>query len=199
MAIPAANKHPLADATDNELLMLHCQYHAGAFRELVERHGAMVLSVCRQTLRHEQDAEDAFQATFLILARKAHRLQALNSLAAWLHTVALRTSLRAAKRARRRQTEPLTDTADGSNPLEEIHGREMQRVLHQELARLPTRYRNALVLAYLEGHSREQTARRLDCRLPVDDRLCAWGAPHHPRNSPHRRVQDVQPTRMMTL
>ena len=75
---------------------------AGAFDELLRRHGNLVFGVCRRVLRHQQDAEDAFQATFLVLTRKARQLQAQESVAGWLHTVARHIALRARVAAARR-------------------------------------------------------------------------------------------------
>ncbi len=178
MKPPTPHEHRLADATDNELLMLHCRGEQQALAEILHRHAAMVLCVCRRTLRHEQDAEDAFQATFLILTRKASQLTTLHSLAAWLHKVARRTAVRAARRRQQQRVEPLADMASSDQLLEEIHSREMQRVVHQELDRIPARYRDALVLAYLEGRTRRQTAEQLDCSDATVKGLLARGKRH---------------------
>ncbi len=135
-----------------------------AFRQLVERHATMLMSVCRRISRNEEDAEDAFQATLLILAARAHRLTNVTSLAAWLHRVAYRTSARAARRRARRhesslQEEPPVATHDA---LQQIHVRELQQIMHEELQNIPGRYRDAIVLCDLEGHTRAQAADQLD-------------------------------------
>ena len=155
-----------AEPTDNELLMLfalHRDEHA--FRQLFERHAALVMSVCRQVAWDEQDAEDAFQATLLILGSRANRLLQVTSLGGWLHRVAYRAALRAARRRGRRREGPLADepAMKEGDALEEIHSRELQQVLHEELQHLPLRYRNAIVLCDLEGNTRTQAAERLDC------------------------------------
>ena len=95
---------PSADLPDGELLRryLACRDEA-AFAALVERHGPMVLSVCQAVLRHRQDAEDAFQASFLVLARRAAAIRQGDSLAGWLHAVARRLALKARAATLRRQ------------------------------------------------------------------------------------------------
>jgi RNA polymerase sigma factor (sigma-70 family) len=132
-----------------------------SFAPLVERHGRMVLGLCHRVLGHAQDAEDAFQATFLALARGAHRIRRPESLAAWLHGVALRLARKA--RARRRRPVPLLNEppAPPCHPLAELSLREVLAALDEELNRLPERDRLPLVLCYLEGRTREEAARLL--------------------------------------
>jgi RNA polymerase sigma factor (sigma-70 family) len=135
-----------------------------AFAALVARHGPMVLSVCRGVLRESRDAEDAFQATFLVLVRRAGSIWIDESLGGWLHRVAYRVALRAnAEVARRRKREgneikidEITDRPDEPND-------RSIRELHEEIARLPESYRRAVVLCYLEGMTQGQAARELRC------------------------------------
>ena len=135
-----------------------------AFAALVDRHAPMVLRVCRSILRDDHDALDAFQATFLVLVRRADAVRRRESAASWLHGVALRVSAHArADMARRRRHErqagELALSADRSAV--ETNSHELAAVLHEELGRLPERYRAPLVLCYLEGHTCEAAARRL--------------------------------------
>ncbi len=130
-----------------------------AFAALVRRHGPMVLAVCRRILHLEQDAEDAFQATFLVLVRKASSLRSPSLLASWLHGVARRTalearSLAARRRARESAVSPLA-------MMSEEPGDDLRPVLDQELGRLPENYRVAVVLCDLEGKTRKEAARQL--------------------------------------
>jgi polysaccharide biosynthesis/export protein len=134
-----------------------------AFATLVERHGAMVLGVCRRVLRHDQDAEDAFQATFLVLVRKARSLARPELLANWLYGVAYRTAQQARARTLRQgrqEKEAASMSAAASDP--DSFWREVQPLLDAELNQLPERYRAALVLCYLEGKTNEEAARELD-------------------------------------
>ncbi len=137
-----------------------------AFRELVNRHGPMVLAVCRQLLRHSHDADDAFQATFLVLVRKARSIRVGDSLAPWLSSVAYRTARRAreiAARYRPLDTVPIEALAR-SSPDEAYHF-DLRPLLHEELDRLPDKLREAIVLCHLEGKSHEEAARLL--RWPI--------------------------------
>jgi RNA polymerase sigma factor (sigma-70 family) len=134
----------------------------GAFATLLERHGPLVLGVCRQVLGDAHDAEDAFQATFLILARKAASLRRHESLAAWLHRVAVNVS-RTARRnnARRRAHEREAILMARATPAADEAVRDWQPVLHEEVDRLPEKYRVPVVLCYFEGRSHDQAAREL--------------------------------------
>jgi RNA polymerase sigma factor (sigma-70 family) len=130
-----------------------------AFEALLRRHGPMVLGVCRRVLRQQEDAEDAFQATFLVLARKAAsiRTQAVGN---WLYGVAYRTAMKArAMTAKRRIKERQARQMPRPEPEEDW--RELLPVLDRELSRLPDRYRAPVVLCELEGKSRKEAAGQL--------------------------------------
>ncbi|QEH32380.1 ECF RNA polymerase sigma factor SigE [Aquisphaera giovannonii] len=132
-----------------------------AFAALVERHGPMVLRVCRSVLGEPHDAEDAFQATFLVLARRAGSIRKQASLASWLHGAAARTAgcARAAAARRRRHERAaagMLKLAVLSEPTDDLAG-----VLHEELDRLPERLRAPILLCHLEGLSHEQAAEAL--------------------------------------
>jgi RNA polymerase sigma factor (sigma-70 family) len=133
-----------------------------AFAALVERHAAMVFGICRRVLGHAHDAEDAFQAVFLVLARRAGSVRKIDSLGSWLHGVAyhVATNLR---RDRGRRCAREASAAGRARPAgaEDAARREAGDVLDEELVRLPERFRAPLVLCYLEGKSREEAAREL--------------------------------------
>jgi RNA polymerase sigma factor (sigma-70 family) len=132
-----------------------------AFAALVRRHGPMVLGVCRRLLRHEQDAEDAFQATFLVLARRARSVVKRESVGSWLYGVAYRIALQArVVRARRRAREKLVDAMPHPE-VAPVEPQDWLLLLDQELARLPEKYRATLVLCDLEGLPRREAARQL--------------------------------------
>jgi RNA polymerase sigma factor (sigma-70 family) len=133
-----------------------------AFALLVQRHGPMVLGVCRRVLRHEHDADDAFQATFLILARKASSIRRHGSVGSWLYRVALRVALSAKTQAVQRPlpVEP-TCTRFLADPAAEAAWRELRPVLDQEVRGLPEKYRLPVVLCYLEGKTHEAAAAEL--------------------------------------
>jgi RNA polymerase sigma factor (sigma-70 family) len=148
--------------SDGELLeQFLLQREEAAFEALVRRHGAMVLGVCRRVLRHEADAEDAFQATFLVLVRKAGTVQPRDHVGHWLYGVAYRTALRAkALEARRRMKER---TAARPQELQDGIWKDVLPLLDQELSGLPEKYRIPVVLCDLEGKSRKEVARILGC------------------------------------
>jgi RNA polymerase sigma factor (sigma-70 family) len=164
-----ATAEPGPGLSDAELLR---RYTAGgdeaAFELLVWRHAAMVLGVCRRVLRHAQDAEDAFQATWLLLARRARSVGRRESVGGWLHTVAYRVALRARARAEGRlgrerpMVEPAADPG-ATDPGALAAWRELGRVLDEQIDRLPQRYRSALVLRCLAGMSGAEAARELGC------------------------------------
>ncbi len=132
-----------------------------ALLTIVLRHGTMVSQVSRRVLRHAQDAEDAFQATFLLLAQKLHTLRQHHSLAGWLHKVALRV----ARKARARATARLRREAGAARPeamaVDDPTWSEVRSVLDEELSRLPERWRQPLVLCYLEGQTQDEAAVQL--------------------------------------
>jgi RNA polymerase sigma factor (sigma-70 family) len=138
-----------------------------AFELLVRRHGPMVLSVCRRVLGDAHEAEDAFQAAFLVLARKAPAAARCRSAGAWLHTVAYRVALRArsSRAARTARERPLDEPvpAGDSDPALEAVKRDVRRVIDEEVSRLPEKYRVPFVLFHLEGRSSAEVARDLGC------------------------------------
>ena len=135
-----------------------------AFEALVARHGPMVARVCRGLLRDPHDADDAFQATFLVLVKKAHAIGERELLGPWLYGVAYRVSLKArslaAKRRKREGTfdleDPPSDTAAAIAPWNDL-----RPILHEELARLPEKYRKPVVLCHLQGLTHQEAAQEL--------------------------------------
>ena len=136
-----------------------------AFASLVERHGPMVLRACKGILRDDHEAMDAFQATFLVLIRKGRSLWVRDSLGPWLHRVACRAAARSHAEMRRRK-------AVERRAIEQMAGRTNDRerddlavLLHEEIDRLPERFRVPIVLCELEGHTCEQAARHIGCPI----------------------------------
>ena len=152
------------DQTDRELLerFFRGQDEAG-FKTLVRRHGPRVLSVCRRVLHHEQDAEDAFQATFLVLARRGGSLANPELLGSWLYGVAHRIAMKIRARVARRRAQERYGASlnHAEEPLVDLAWRELRSALDEELNRLPDKYRLPLVLCYLQGLTNEEAARRL--------------------------------------
>src|SRR5262245_46039862 len=166
--MPARQQHPVlrflrriaasdraGETPDAQLLARFiAQRDEEAFAGLVERHGPMVFGVCRRVLGDTPDAEDAFQAAFLVLARRARSVSRPELLGNWLYGVAYRTALKArADAARRRARERQVPAVDVAESADEAARRDLRRVLDEELHRLPDRYRAPLVLCYLEGHT----------------------------------------------
>ncbi|MBI3411495.1 MAG: sigma-70 family RNA polymerase sigma factor [Planctomycetes bacterium] len=163
----AQNGH-LRDASDFDLLQRFAsQRDEAAFQAIVRRHGAMVLSVCRAAAKSEQDAEDAFQATFLVLARRAQAIRKAQSLGSWLFGVAHRAGLRArtislkSKMREARVAKGEASTAPEATAAESLSWAEAQSVIHQELNCLGERHRGPLVLCYLEGLTQDDAAHSL--------------------------------------
>ncbi len=142
-----------------------------AFAALVDRHGAMVLRVCRQVLRSEEDAEDAAQAAFLVLARRAGSISRRESVGCWLHGVALRVAAKARAAASRRRAHELrggemrTSGHVVDADLGAVENQEDWVRVHNELGALPRSFREPLILCYLDGLTQEQAAAQLRCPL----------------------------------
>jgi RNA polymerase sigma factor (sigma-70 family) len=153
--------------TDRQLLQSFALDHDDvAFAALVRRHGPVVLGVCERILRHAQDAEDVFQAAFLVLARKASAVPWRESVGNWLYEVAYRLATEAkADRARRQAREKDAAKMAPREYMPDTEWRDLHAVLDEELHRLPAKYRAAILLCYLEGKSREEAARHLGCPL----------------------------------
>ncbi len=188
------NAGSIGDLTDGQLLERFATGRGEAkeiaFAALVERHGPMVLRVCRGVLANSHDTQDAFQATFLVLVKKARGLWVKDSLGAWLHQVAFRTASSARKdafRRRRHERRAAELAAASTGDYEEGAGPDVERLLHAEIDRLPERYRVPIVLCDLEGRPLEQVARHLGWpigtvksrlsrgRDRLRDRLCRLG------------------------
>jgi RNA polymerase sigma factor (sigma-70 family) len=152
---------PDGDTTDEQLLQRFLtERDEASFALLVRRHGPMVLGVCRRVLGHLQDAEDAFQATFLVLARKAAVVQH-KAVASFLYAVAYRTALESRaiqlrRRVRERQVQNMPQP-----PVLPNEAQDWRPLLDRELQRLPEKYRRVLLLCYLEGRPRKEVARQL--------------------------------------
>jgi RNA polymerase sigma factor (sigma-70 family) len=147
-----------AGLTDGQLLECYLTHREeAAFEALVRRHGPMVLGVCRRVLHNEQDAEDAFQATFVVLLRKAISILPRDRVGNWLYGVAYRTSLKAkAMRTKRRQKE-----LHAHRPERDKTWQELQPLLDREVNRLPDKYREPVILCHLQGKTRHEAARVL--------------------------------------
>jgi RNA polymerase sigma factor (sigma-70 family) len=156
---------PISVQTDAEMIE---QFLTGkleeaesAFEAIMARHGPMVMGVCRQTTNQRQDAEDAFQATFLTLARKAATIRCRLVLGPWLHSVAFRIAVRMRTQAVRQHAEILS--GDELSPKQNGDGErgELQAIVHAELNRLPDKYRIPAVWYYLEGKTCKEAAELL--------------------------------------
>jgi len=152
----------VAGMSDGQLLeRFAARRDPAAFEALLDRHGPMVLAVCRGLLADPNDADDAFQATFLVLARRAGAVRVDSSLGPWLHGVTHRVAARCRAAAARR----LTDRGAGvealpAPPIDPDLG-DLRRALHEEVARLPEKYRAPIVLCYLQGQTHDQAAAAL--------------------------------------
>ncbi len=159
----AVLRQDTAGRTDGQLLASFIdQKDEAAFEALVRRHGPMVLSVCRRVVRHHQDAEDAFQATFLVLARKASSIRPRAMVANWLHGVAYRTAMKAKSMTAKRQGRE-KQVADLPEPetVQQDQWLDLQPLLDQELNGLPEKYRLPILLCDLEGKTIKDAAQLL--------------------------------------
>jgi RNA polymerase sigma factor (sigma-70 family) len=152
--------------SDGELLELFARDRdQSAFAALVGRHGAMVLNVCRRILHNDLDAQDAYQAAFLVLVQKARSIRKKNSVGSWLHGVARRAATNLRKQsARRRVREQQVAVRPEQHPAD-VSWREMQTILDDEIQRLPERLSTPLVLCYLEGKTHDEAAQQLGWKL----------------------------------
>jgi RNA polymerase sigma factor (sigma-70 family) len=157
----------MVELTDGELLERFLLQRGDdaeiAFRALMARHGPMVLGVCRRVLTDTHDAEDAFQATFLILVRKAGSIRVEDSLGRWLYGVSYRVAMRAKVNAMRRRMINGVAARATTSPEEIAERRDLRAVIDEEIHRLPEKYRASVVLCALGGLSHEDAARQLGC------------------------------------
>jgi RNA polymerase sigma factor (sigma-70 family) len=152
--------------TDDQLLADFLSHRDGsAFESLVRRYGPMVFRICRDILGNRGDAEDAFQATFLVLVRQAGSIRERSSLGRWLYEVASRIARRERHRLAklRSQERQVPEMEASARPEFDPVDREMKPILHDEIHRLPSKLRDPIVLCYFEDLSVEEAARRLDC------------------------------------
>lgn len=162
--LAAADAAQLSDA--DALTRYAADRDAAAFEVLVWRHGPMVWGVVRRILRHDHDAEDAFQAAFLALAREAHRI---DGVAGWLHRVAFHIALKMKSRPVRREA-----PAERGASHDAAEWREVGAILDAEINRLPERYREAFVLCCLEGKSNTEAGQELGCPTGTIDSRLNW-------------------------
>ena len=163
--MPNHLSHGAEMRSDNELLEQFLKHQdSESFAHLIERHGPMILGVCRRMLGNQADAEDAFQATFLTLLRKGHSIRQKTALPNWLYRVAVRISLRQrSKTQKHTSAQPLQDVAVEQSPAEEAAWAETAEVLDREMRELPESYRSPLLLCCIEGRSYEEAAAELGC------------------------------------
>ncbi|CAN5208889.1 hypothetical protein BH10PLA2_BH10PLA2_17730 [soil metagenome] len=169
-----AGRCELANLSDRDLLQKYGRENEDeAFTILVTRHAELVAGVCRRILRHEQDIEDTFQATFQVLCRRSRSHFLPASLAGWLHRVAYHLAIRARRRSLRirlLETSGHNSALDVPAPESRQPASELREMLDKELVQLPSASRRALVLCYLEGQTRDQAAHRIGCSLRTLDR-----------------------------
>ncbi len=155
-------RQAIGSLSDQQLLeRFRLERSEASFAVLVQRHGPMVLSVCRRVLHNVQDVEDAFQATFLVLAKKAARLRQPPLLGGWLHGVAYHVALRLKAKTQRRAVHEQRAGSPSRETRDDITWRELRAVLDEELQRLKENHRAPLVLCYLEGRTQDEAARLL--------------------------------------
>ena len=155
----------MAVRSDADLVRLFLDGHGeaaeAAFEALVARHGPMVLGVCRRILRDDHDAEDAFQAVFLVLARKARTVRVDDSLGRWLHGVTRRVAVRARDRSAREVAPSSASRGEPGDPTAEVVRAEVRHLIAREVAGLPRKYREVVALCHLDGLSHDDAAEAL--------------------------------------
>jgi RNA polymerase sigma factor (sigma-70 family) len=163
LLVPNLTRCRYEGVPDDELVNRYAhEQDEGAFTELVRRHGPMVLSVGRRVLRNSADADDVFQATFMVLARRAGSIRPASAVGRWLHGVAVRTAKEALRRAARRRTKEMRVVP--REPVSEETPPDVQTILDAELARLPGPFTQVLILCDMEGRTRSEVAALL--RVP---------------------------------
>jgi RNA polymerase sigma factor (sigma-70 family) len=176
--------HGLRELPDGELLeRFVARRDETAFATLMRRHGPMVWCVCCRLLHDPHRAEDAFQATFLVLVRKAGSIRKRASLGSWLHGIAYRVAIKSRTQvATVRAQERRFSEMPRSDPVDEMTWLELRAVLDEELSELPDKYRAPIVLCYLEGQTQNEAARQLGCpRTSLSSRLDRGRALLHER------------------
>ena len=153
------------EASDGQLLEGFVNRHEeAALAALVHRHGPMVWGACRRILGNHHDAEDAFQATFLVLVRKAASIAPKEMVGNWLYGVAHQTALKArATVAKRKKRECQVTTMPEASVTEQHIWCDLQPLLDQELSKLPDKYRGVILLCDLEGKTRKEAAKQIGC------------------------------------
>lgn len=158
---------PAEDAqreTDRELLSRFVKLRTeSAFAELIQRHGSMVMGVCRRVLRNEQDVEDAFQAVFLVLARRSNDINWQESIGGWLHETAVRVATHARARdlkRREHETRAVEMPSVSSRPME-VPASDLREIFDDEISKLHPKYQQPLILCYLEGKTHVEAAEEL--------------------------------------
>lgn len=172
---PQIPSSELSELNDRDLLRRFSQdADEAAFAEIVVRHQALVMGVCRRVMGNSPDVEDAFQATFITLARRPRRIRKAASLSSWLYTVAWRICVRLMRQRREHAVESLNECPAESSPdpLEQIASDQDGVVLDEELNQLPEKYREVLVMTYFSGYSSQQIADQLGIsKGAVDGRI----------------------------
>lgn len=178
-------RHGFDNVSDATLLVRYTRHSdSDAFAELVNRYAGLVWGTCRRHCRDEHAAEDAFQATFVALARQARSLRRPECLPGWLHGVARRTAWRLRVGVQCKESGPLPDRpTPAASPLEEASGRELVAIVEAEVVRLPEKYRSAVLACWFEDDTLDEVARRLGVSRGV-----LWGRLKRGREKLRRRL-----------
>lgn len=178
------------EPSDQDLLTRYVDRRdEAAFAALVQRYGPLVLGVCRRVLGHAQDSEDAFQATFLVLARKAGAITKGASMGGWLYRVAYRIARKLkGRQARRQLREREAQEFAAAEETPAWVWRELRAVLDEEVNRLPDKYRLPFILCYLHGKTNEEAAQQLACPVGTLSSRLAWARERLRTRLTHRGV-----------